>query len=94
VEETTIELEYAREAPHYRDSDLLQGTRLRMPHGYVESLLLPIVKQRASLDSLFKKEALRPGLAADYERAMRQLGLGAPDAPTVAKSKPREEAVA
>lgn len=91
--ETTLEVEWTTEAPHYRETDLLNGTRVRVPHGYAETLLLPLVKQRASLDGLFKNQQLRLAIAADYQRAMVQLGLVDPDSTAVQRNKPREAAV-
>jgi hypothetical protein len=90
TEETALEVEYAQEAPRYTESDLISGVPLRIPHRYVESILLPIAKHVAASDRMFTKEGLRATLQADYNRAMQQLGLVDPEPVAVRNTKPKE----
>lgn len=92
--EISLEVEYAQEPPRYTESDLISGVPLRIPHRYVESILLPIAKHMAASDRMFTKEALRATLQGDYTRAMQQLGLVDPERPTVRNAKPKEVATA
>jgi hypothetical protein len=86
--EVTVSLDYATEAPYYRETDYAGNARLKVPHSYVESLLLPIVKYNASLDSLFRREEMREALTADYRRALAQLGMVDPDPVPQRNAKP------
>jgi hypothetical protein len=92
AEETALEVEYAQEPPRYTESDLVSGVPLRIPHRYVESILLPIAKHMAASDRMFTKQELRPTLQADYSRAMQQLGLVDTDRPSARNAKPKEVA--
>ena len=86
---TMVEIEYAREAPRFSESDLLANAPVPMPHAYVESLLLPIVKHIAASDTLFKKQELRSAIAADYQRARLMLGIVDPEPTPTARPKPK-----
>jgi hypothetical protein len=88
TDETDVSLDYAAEAPYYRETDYAGNARLKVPHSYVESLLLPIVKYNASLDSLFRREEMREALTADYRRALAQLGMVDPDPVPQRNAKP------
>jgi hypothetical protein len=94
-EETTVSFDYAIEAPYFHMNDFNVGARLRIPHSYVETLLLPICKYKATLDNLFRgDQALRQSIVADYQRAMRQLGMIEPETTAQRNQKPREAATA
>jgi hypothetical protein len=92
--QTLIEIEYAADAPRYTETDLIMGVPLRIPHRYVESILLPIAKHIAASDRMFAKESLRATLQADYSRAMQQLGLVDPTRTSTRNAKPKEAAAA
>ncbi len=81
---TEVYFDYAQEAPYFTETAFLRHERLQMPHSYVETLLLPICKYRASSDNLFRgDQSLRQALASEYQTAMQQLGMVDPDtAPT------------
>jgi hypothetical protein len=92
-EETTVSFDYATEAPYFHLNDFHAGTRLRIPHSYVETLLLPICKYKATLDNQFRgDQSLRQSIAADYQRAMRQLGMIEPETTAQRNQKPKEVA--
>jgi hypothetical protein len=92
--EISLEVEYAQEPPRYTESDLISGVPLRIPHRYVESILLPMAKHMAASDRMFTRESLRGTLQGDYTRAMQQLGLVDPERPTVRNAKPKEATTA
>jgi hypothetical protein len=87
--ETALEIEYAQQAPRFVESDIMADTTVPMPHAYVESLLLPIVKHIAASDTLFKRQELRPAIAADYNRASLMLGIVDPEPTPTARPKPK-----
>ncbi len=87
--ETVFEYEYAMQAPRYTEADILANARVPMPHSYVESLLLPVVKHLAASDSLFRREEMRPVIAADYTRARQMLGIVDPEPTATARNKPK-----
>jgi hypothetical protein len=89
TEATDFELEFARQAPRYNTADLVADTAVPVPHAYVESLLLPIVKHIAASDTLFRREEMRPAIQADYNRARQMLGIVDPEPAPTARNKPR-----
>lgn len=70
-----VDLEVALEAPRYTWRDVELATPLQLPSTYAESLLIPIVRQRAATYRLFSNETLRPAIEAHYQKAMLTLGL-------------------
>jgi len=91
TEDTGFEFEYSMQAPRYTESDLLVNARVPMPHAYVESLLLPIVKKIASGDSQFRRDDLRASIDTDYNRARLMLGIVDPEPAPTARNKPRNQ---
>lgn len=83
TEDTDIELDVITVAPAYTWTDYCAGsatgTPIPLPHGYGESLLLPIARKSASSYFLFFKEERRTSIEEDYQRARLMLGIAAPE---------------
>lgn len=77
-EETDFLLEVVREAPRYSPTDLETCPLIPVPHQYVESLLLPIVRYQASTFYLFRQMDQKPSIETEYKKALAQLGLSDP----------------
>lgn len=75
---TDFLLEVVREAPRYSKSDLDSCPLLPIPHQYVESLLLPVVRYQASNFFLFRQPEQKDDIKSEYAKAMEQLGLADP----------------
>lgn len=75
---TDFLLEIVREAPRYSKTDLDSCPLIPIPHQYVESLLLPIVRYQASNFYLFRQMDQKDAIKAEYGKAMAQLGLSDP----------------
>ncbi len=88
ADDTDVTLDFAQEAPYFGVQEYLTNARLRIPHSYVESVFLPLCKYFATMDPLFKKEALRKAINDDYQRAMIQLGEVNPDTVPTRSTKP------
>lgn len=71
-------LEVVKEAPRFNRIDLTNCPIIPIPHRYVESLLLPIVKYHASSFSLFVANDQKDAINRDYEQARIALGLADP----------------
>jgi len=88
TEETEVLFDYAQEAPYFSETAFLRGERLQLPHSYVETLLLPICKYRASVDNLFRgDQAMRQAIVGEYQQAVRQLGMIDPDTAPMQQSR-------
>ena len=70
-----VDLEVAYAAPRYTWRDVELATPLQLPSTYAESLLMPIVRQRATGFRLFTNQALRQTIEAQYMKAQLALGL-------------------
>jgi len=70
-----VDLEVADAAPRYTWRDVELATPLQLPSTYAESLLMPIVRQRATGFRLFTNTALRQTIEAQYMKAQLALGL-------------------
>jgi len=76
---TTFLLEVVYEAPRYTTHDLVADPVIPIPHRYVESLLLPVVRYRASTYGLLSVPADQlPGIQREYLEACHELGLADP----------------
>ena len=84
---TVVNIDLALEPPRYHWQDVAQATPLRLPHAYAESLLMPIVRQRAAGYKLFVNDSLRPAIEAQYHKAMGALGLADPAPPQAARTQ-------
>lgn len=70
-----VDLECAVAAPRYTWRDVELATPLQLPSTYAETLLIPIVRQRATSFRLFTNDSLRPTIEAQYRKAQAALGL-------------------
>lgn len=71
-------LDVVKEAPRYTVADLSACPVVPIPHQYVESLLLPVARQRASTFYLFRNEEARESIEREYLQARIALGLADP----------------
>ena len=71
-------LEVVKEAPRFTASQLSSRPILPIPHRYVESLLLPIARYRASSFWLFDNGDSKPTIDRDYQMAMEAIGAADP----------------
>jgi len=69
------DLEVAYAAPRYTWRDVELATPLQLPSTYAESLLMPIVRQRATSFRLFTNTALKQTIEQQYQKAQFALGL-------------------
>lgn len=72
-----VEYEAAFEPPVYSDCDLQEDKPLPIPHGFVETLLLPIARWHLTSSHAFKRSAAvdsMPAIEAQYQLAQAQLG--------------------
>ncbi|HYF37664.1 MAG TPA: hypothetical protein VD994_20350, partial [Prosthecobacter sp.] len=92
AEDTAFDVDVTLEPPRFDDVDLVRGVSIPMPHRWVESLLLPLVKKRALADTLCTKRAvLEPQIKAQYEKALEILGLADPANSQTRPPQPRQE---
>ena len=78
-ENTVICLEVTNEAPRFTWEDYTKRTEIPIPHKYIESLLLPVVRYMAANFWLYSGgEEKRQAMAADYADVARQIGLADP----------------
>lgn len=81
VQEASIDflLEVVREAPRYTADDLAACPVIPIPHRYIETLLLPIVRYRASgFTMLFRDKDRQDVIDREYHEARVALGLADP----------------
>ena len=71
-------LDVVREAPRYMRGDIGVNPVIPIPHRYAESLLLPIVRYRASSFWLFSNTESKATIDRDYQMAMEAIGLADP----------------
>ena len=87
TEDYSLDLLVVKNVPRFTNSDLINATPIRLPAKYVELLFLPLLREWASQDYLFKSESARPGIAAAAAAAKEALGLLEPSPPVVKKAK-------
>ena len=75
---THVLLDVVKEAPRYTWTDYKNCTALPIPHQYVESLLLPLCRFKASSYRLFVNSGDKDSIIQEYRMAMNQLGLNDP----------------
>ena len=73
-----IEVDYFVEPIHYVWNDFIASTPLPLPHRYVESLLLPIVRFTAAQSHYFFNKEMMPLIKEQAEQARKSLGLSDP----------------
>lgn len=71
-------LDVVKEAPRYTSDDIAAGTIVPIPHAYVESLLLPIVRYHASTFELFYAKEKKESIDREYLEARKALNLADP----------------
>jgi hypothetical protein len=71
-------LDVVREAPRYMVGDIGLNPAIPIPHRYAESLLLPIVRYKASSFWLFNDNGSKATIDRDYQMAMAAIGLADP----------------
>lgn len=76
--ETKFLLDVVKEAPRYTADDIAACTIIPIPHTYVESLLIPIVRYHASSFELFTSKELKESIDREYLQARAALGLADP----------------
>lgn len=75
----TLTLQTSTEAPNYSNADLTSEEEgIPMPHGYVESLFLPVARYFVSRSHWFRDAARVDELRADATSAFAALGMVAP----------------
>jgi hypothetical protein len=89
-----VKVDVVMEPQRFDDADVLKGIILELPHLWVESLFLPIVRKLAAGDNLMNKAKLASVSAeinSQYESARQMLGLADTAPPPVQRK--REEAI-
>ena len=74
----TFLLRVVLEAPRYTTGDLNTCPVIPIPHRYVESLLLPIARYRASSFWLFASPDSKGAIDQEYQQAMASIGMADP----------------
>lgn len=75
---TNFLLEVVKEAPRFGIRDIADCPRIPIPHRYVESLLLPVVRKRAASYYLFTDGDKLPVIEQQYMEARAALGMADP----------------
>ena len=87
LQSTVLEVDAAMEPPRFHWDDVVKATPLRLPHSFAETLLMPIVRQRATAFKFFTNDSLKPAIEAQYKKAMNALGLVDPAPPQAARAQ-------
>ena len=75
---TDIMVDAVKESPRYGVRDLCVCPRIPIPHRYVESILLPVVRKRATSYYLFTAKDKQEAIDQEYAQARVSLGMGDP----------------
>lgn len=87
VADYSLDLLVVKNVPRFTEYDLTNASPIRLPAKYVELLFLPLLREWASLDSLFRSETARPGITAAAALAKEALGMLEPSQTVVKKSR-------
>lgn len=87
TDDYSLDVLVVKSVPRFTEADLINATPIRLPAKYVEALFLPLLRDWAASDYLFKSETARPGIAAAAAAAKEMLGLIEPSGPVVKKVK-------
>lgn len=90
----TVNYEAAFEPPTYTTCELEEDKVLPIPHGFVETLLLPIARWYLKTSHWFKKSQAvnsEPAIDAQYAQAWAQLGYADPQSVSIKESKPPKQ---
>lgn len=71
-------LEVVKEAPRYSKYDIENSPTVPLPHAYGESLLLPVIRYKASCYHLFRQQDQKETIDREYQQAALSLGLADP----------------
>lgn len=78
--ETVVLIDIVSDAPSYSyASDYCSNTVIPIPHAYGAAILIPIARHNAMSSYFFIKPERAPMLEAEYQSAMRELGIVVPD---------------
>lgn len=80
-----LEADVVMSVPRYTEADIYRATPIRLPAVYVELLFLPLLREWASTDHLFKSESARQSIAQAAQMAREALGMLSPDPNVVRK---------
>ena len=80
---TSLTLDIQREIPRFTESDCRNGVRLPLPHQYAESLLLPLIREKASASPHCSRRDSAPLYQADAAAARKLYGMADPQNPAV-----------
>lgn len=75
---TDILVDAVKESPRYGIRDVTNCPRIPIPHRYVESILLPVVRKRATSYYLFTAQDKLEAIDQEYAQARISLGMGDP----------------
>jgi hypothetical protein len=89
-EGASLLLDVVLEAPRFTVYDIEENPLMPIPHHYVETMLVPIARYRATTFHLFNQEERREGLQTEAMVALQALGVGDPS--PVSKEKNKEVA--
>lgn len=73
-----LSIDVVKEAPRYNLVDVQRYTPLTIPHKYVETLLLPVLRYHASTFYLFQAKDMKETIDREYQQAKISLGLADP----------------
>lgn len=83
----TLVLDVIKEAGQFTAEELLDGTAtIELPHKYIESIFLPLMRYNASRSFLFHDKDKQAGITEDYRRALKLLSKDDPRRPKPADS--------
>jgi hypothetical protein len=85
-----LSIDVVNDAPGYVVADLSSTAVVPIAQSYTESILLPIARFFITRSTLFSRQELLKPLTADYQEAMRRLGLSG-GFPNVDQQLPRRE---
>lgn len=74
----TFLLEVTKEAPRYSKYDIENAPVVPLPHAYGESLLLPVIRYKASCYHMFRQQDQKETIDREYQQAALSLGLADP----------------
>ena len=83
-----LNCETVQRPPRYSWKDVEDATQVRLPHAYAETLLLPIIRYRASTFRYFFDETKKAEIQAQYQQAGALLGLFEPAPEAAGKPQP------
>lgn len=87
ADDADLAVDVVKEPERYSWSDVRNGTRLRVPHKYVESLLIPVALKWASRYRHFTRREMQPQLDESYATAQVALGLVSTETPAATAEK-------